>query len=689
MRKASSLVSAQNVGPLLAALMGLLVLIALGHEVAIWAIVLWLSATGLGLYGSWKQHPLWFSGRLRLVGGLLFLLLAFVLSGWGNWLAIASQSVLVLLAVKALEMRSQRDFYQVAALVLLGMGLAAWLRVDVLLGIYLLITLYLALLGLLWQPLADAASARGNVALQGRDFRYMLVFSLAFMVFLLPMTGLFFLLLPRTPTPLWAWAPPQGSARSGFSPDLAPDQISRLAEDPAVAFRAQITPRPENPEQLYWVGAILWHDQGTTWEPDPPAEKRSTSGVQSDHPDQLPAGPLTRQEIVLSPGDSHYLFALSFPRRWQIPLAHHELGDGVMQLQKSPSLPLRYVVWSGASPVPSLRSGVHQAALQVPATTPSAIVTLAKSLAGHTPNQTIEHLMHWFQGPSFHYSLKAPAAYPHGQTMADFLLHSHTGFCEYYAGGLALLLRLDGVPARVVTGYHGGEYNPVGHYWLVRQSMAHAWVQAWIAGKGWVRLDATPAAAATGLNNNGNSGAFAADEVPAAQRVWDWLQWEWINTVIDLTPAKQRSLWTSAGLQFLHFFQSSQTSSQKILHFPRHWSGFSAQQPAWRVIVGIFALLGLVLLSVWYRRRQATRNTNAHDYWRHRAIEALHGLGLKDARPGQESVFCGALPFDSTLRNQLLQDYSLQRYGPHPDAEGDAKLQAIVAQIRHNSSKGV
>ena len=68
MRKATSLVSAQNVGPLLAALMGLLVLLALGHEVAIWAIVLWLSATGLGLYGSWKQHPLWFSGRLRLAG---------------------------------------------------------------------------------------------------------------------------------------------------------------------------------------------------------------------------------------------------------------------------------------------------------------------------------------------------------------------------------------------------------------------------------------------------------------------------------------------------------------------------------------------------------------------------------------------------------------------------------------------
>jgi Domain of unknown function (DUF3488). len=366
MKKATALVSAQNVGPLLAALMGLLVLLALGGEVAIWAIVLWLSATGLGLYGSWRQHPLWFSGRLRLAGGLLFLLLAFVLSGWGNWLAIASQSVLVLLSVKALEMRSQRDFYQVAALVLLGMGLAAWLRVDVLLGIYLLITLYLALLGLLWQPLADAASARGSVALQGRDFRYMLVFSLAFMVFLLPMTGLFFLLLPRTPTPLWAWAPPQGSARSGFSPNLAPDQISRLAEDPAVAFRAQITPRPENPEQLYWVGAILWHDQGTTWEPGPPAEKISTADVQSGEPGQLPAGPLTRQEIVLSPGDSHYLFALSFPRRWQIPSTFHELGNGIMQLQKPPSLPLRYVVWSGARPALSLSSGARQAALQVP-----------------------------------------------------------------------------------------------------------------------------------------------------------------------------------------------------------------------------------------------------------------------------------------------------------------------------------
>lgn len=680
MARNSSHIPVHMIGPLLAATMGALVVLALGREVAFWALGLWLLATLLGLYGAWRRQPVWFTAPLRLSGGLLFLLLAFVLSGWGNWLAIASQSVLILLAVKALEMRSQRDFYQVAALVLLGMGLAAWLRVDVLLGIYLLVTLYLALLGLLWQPLADAARERGSNVLQGRDFRYMLFFSVLFMGLLLPLTGLFFLLLPRTPTPLWAWGPPQGAARSGFSADLSPDQITRLALDPAVAFRAQIQPQPRNPQQLYWVGAILWQDQGNTWVPGSPSPRSSPAAPQKSVPGIPLNAALTHQEIVLSPADSRYLFALSYPRRWQIPLAFQVQFDGVLQLQKAPSLPLRYAVWSGSPPSLFLSQAERHAALQVPVSTSPAVRELAKSLAGDSPAQTVSRLMHWFHGPSFHYSLKAPAAYPHGQSMADFLLHSHTGFCEYYAGGLALLLRLDGVPARVVTGYHGGEYNPVGNYWLIRQRMAHAWVQAWLPGAGWVRLDATPASLGPEGQNAGNNGAMTMDQVPVSQRFWDWLQWEWVNTVIDLTPAKQRALWTAAGLQFLHFFQHG-AAAQKPLPGPHHHTRFQFAQPAWKVLLGISALL-LLLLGIRFRQQRSDRSSDPALYWRERAIQALRQLGLKDSRPGQEKAFCAALAGTPQIRQQLLQQYQIQRYGAHPDARGDALLRELMGQLR-------
>lgn len=653
------------VGSLLAGLMGVFMLLALGSEAALWATGVWVVATGLGLYGAWQGRLPWFSAVQRLLLVLFLLVLVLLLAGWGNWLAMASQAVLVLLAIKALEMRSQRDFYQVAALVLLGMGVAAWLRVDILLGIFLLAALYLSLLGLLWQPLADAAVERTTEGLRWRDFRYMLVFSLVFLLMLLPVAAIFFLMLPRTPTPLWAWAPPQGAAHSGFSADLSPDRITRLALDSATAFRAQISPQPADPEHLYWVGAILWRDEGRNWLPDPPAA--GVRGAVSAGVGTRTTG--VRQEIVLSPDNSDYLFALATPYRLNIPVTYRQQADGVLRMNKAPGLPMRYIVWSAPAAPRVLSAAERAAALQVPADTSPELRALATRFAGGSDTVVVQRLLHWFHGPSFRYSLQAPAGYPHGQSMADFLLHTHTGFCEYYAGGLALLLRMDGIPARVVTGYHGGEYNPVGNYWIVRQSMAHAWVQAWLPRRGWVRLDATSALTVPGQRGS-DTGTVAPAVVPGVQQLWDWLQWQWINMVIDLTPAKQRALWASAGAQIMQMVPSSTDTP----HWPKApvWHRYAALA-YWLVGVGVS------LLTAWMLWRRYPTGKDA-GYWRQRAVRALRTVGLKDDRPGMEHLFWQRLPVDQ--RESVREIYVAQRYGPTPDADGDRRLSAALATLR-------
>ncbi len=659
---------ARSVGPVLAALMGGVLLLALGAEAEPWAIAVWAVATGMGLYGGWHGRLPWLTGAQRLMLGLFLLILAWLVAGWGNWLAIASQTVLVLLAVKALEMRGQRDFYQVAALVLLGMGVAAWLRVDILLGLFLLLALYLSLLGLLWQPLADAAADRVAGEPRWRDFRYMLLFSLAFLLVLLPLTGLFFLLLPRTPTPLWRWAPPQAMARSGFSADLSPEHMTRLALDPATAFRVQISPPPAGPGALYWVGAILWRDDGSRWRPGPPAAAREAGPAPV-----RPAGAGVRQEIVLSPDNGDYLFALTRPYRLKVSAAYRRQADGVLRLRQAPGLPMRYTVWS-APPAPrALSAAERAAALQVPADTRPAVRALAARFAGGGGAEVVRRLMRWFHQPAFRYSLQTPAGYPHGQTMADFLLRSHTGFCEYYAGGLALLLRLDGIPARVVTGYHGGEYNPMGNYWIVRQSMAHAWVQAWLPGRGWVRLDATPALTVPG-QGGGVPGTMAASLAPGVQRLWDWLRWQWLNMVIDLTPAKQRALWTSAGRRMKRWAQASAPAP--------HWP----KAPGWHRHAGeLFGFFGaslalLLVWRVWRGYRWGARATAP--YWRRRAARALRTLGWKDERPGAEDVFWSRLPLPPAQWAAARDIYMAQRYGPAPDAAGERRLFAALTHLR-------
>jgi transglutaminase-like putative cysteine protease len=379
-----------------------------------------------------------------------------------------------------------------------------------------------------------------------------------------------------------------------------------------------------------------------------------------------------RQKIVLSPNNSNYLFALAAPYRLNIPVTYQQQADGVLRLDKAPGLPMRYTVWSAPAAPRLLSAAERAAALQVPADTNPDVRALAARFAGGSDAVVVQRLLHWFHEPFFRYSLQAPTGYPHGQGMADFLLHTHTGFCEYYAGGLALLLRLDGIPARVVTGYHGGEYNPVGNYWIVRQSMAHAWVQAWLPGQGWVRLDATPALTAPSQGGS-NTGTLAPAVVPGAQQLWDWLQWQWINMVIDLTPAKQRALWESAGLQMMQMAQSS-------AHAPRR-----PKAPDWHRHAALaYWLAGgsALLLMAWLLWRRHRADQGKDGYWRQHAARALRTLGLRDVRPGVDSLFWQQLPVPADQWAPVREIYLTQRYGPTPDADGDRRLSVALVTLR-------
>jgi protein-glutamine gamma-glutamyltransferase len=86
-----------------------------------------------------------------------------------------------------------------------------------------------------------------------------------------------------------------------------------------------------------------------------------------------------------------------------------------------------------------------------------------------------------FRSEAFFYTLKPPLLGEN--SVDDFLFVSRRGFCEHYASAFVVLMRAAGIPARVVTGYQGGELNPLGDYWIVRQRDAHAWAEVWLAGR--------------------------------------------------------------------------------------------------------------------------------------------------------------------------------------------------------------
>jgi Arc/MetJ-type ribon-helix-helix transcriptional regulator len=155
--------------------------------------------------------------------------------------------------------------------------------------------------------------------------------------------------------------------------------------------------------------------------------------------------------------------------------------------------------------VKQLRPNERLEALELPSSISPAVRELVQSWTAQnsTPRAIINSALQFFRTQNFRYSL-SPGEYSKND-LEQFLFHRRIGFCEHYAGSFATLMRLAGIPSRVVVGYLGGEYNDLGHFFLVRQSDSHAWCEVWLSDRGWTRVDPTsvvaPGRASLDLNS--------------------------------------------------------------------------------------------------------------------------------------------------------------------------------------------
>jgi hypothetical protein len=152
----------------------------------------------------------------------------------------------------------------------------------------------------------------------------------------------------------------------------------------------------------------------------------------------------------------------------------------------------------------------------------------------------------------FVYTLATPLL---GRNSVDeFLFDQKAGFCEHFSSAFVVLMRAAGIPARVVTGYVGGYRNPIGDYWQVRRSDAHAWAEVWLPDRGWVREDPTAAVAPERIYDT------LADRAPGADGLFggllptpvfnasDWLRRGWNDFALGFDAARQRQLLRPLGL---------------------------------------------------------------------------------------------------------------------------------------------
>jgi transglutaminase-like putative cysteine protease len=399
-------------------------------------------------------------------------------------------SLLVLLmALKILEAHTTREFQ---VMVLMGWVLCLcgfFLSQDFAIALCLLTAFALLLVasiqfyrgsspGAFWAPLGTAC----RIVVQAT-----------------PLVVLLFILFPRINAGLRFELRAIRSASSGFSDRLSPGSIAALANSTDIAFRAEFPgskTRPPGP--LYWRGVVMWRCDGMKWQAPSEVVSASRSTRES------PGGNTIRQRLTLAPHGERWMFALDRP--FEIPpgaiLARGDYLWSVQTIRKA----RRYEVASSpAAAGKELTTAERREALQLPPSISPAARELAQSWTAQNsnPRAIANNALQFFRTQGFRYSL-SPGEYRKND-LEQFLFHRRVGFCEHYAASFATLMRLAGIPARVVVGYLGGEYNDLGHFFLVRQADTHAWCEVWLPDSGWTRVDPTttvaPGRASLDLNS--------------------------------------------------------------------------------------------------------------------------------------------------------------------------------------------
>jgi transglutaminase-like putative cysteine protease len=331
--------------------------------------------------------------------------------------------------------------------------------------------------------------------------------------------------------------------------------------------------------------------------------------------------------------------------------------------------PLRYRARSvfGAAAQPLTRHAL-QLALTLPEGNPRSRALAAEwARAFPDPWQRVQAALRLFAAAPFAYTLSPP---PLGHNQVDsFLFDTHRGFCEHYASSFVFLMRAAGVPARVVSGYQGGEWNPVGRHYVIRQSDAHAWAEVWLAQRGWVRVDPTGAVAPSRVEQ-GVDAALAGDEIPALRDLrapgwlrdlrWgvDGLTYRWQRWVLQYDRAQQGRLLEQAGL--------------------------AGKLPS-VLVIGLVVLSLLALLPLWLRRRRADPVQALYD--RFCGLLARHGC-VRAAAEGPRDFGArasAALPGAAPAVQAFTSGYVAWRYGEPAAREEIEVIKSLRASLRELS----
>jgi transglutaminase-like putative cysteine protease len=480
----------------------------------------------------------------------------------------------------------------------------------------------------------------------------------------IPVMLILFILVPRIPGPLWGITNEQRGGITGLSDTMSPGKISNLIRSNEVAFRVDFKGDVPAQNKLYWRGPVMAMFNGRRWYQSKREAIRRLNITVSEE--------VVEYTVTLEPNGEHWLLALDIPT--QLIKGSYMTADYQLTSIKEINDLLRFKMESR----PDYRVGFEEPAeyLQLTSSFPvdnnPRTIALGQKLAlqYENPQDIVQHALSMFRNQNYVYTLKPPIL--SDNEVDRFLFDSKRGFCENYAGSFALLMRTAGIPARVVTGYQGGEYNKVGNYLIVRQSDAHAWTEIWLKDKGWLRVDPTAAVSPSRIEQGLDD---ALPDETSTFRIknrnplfgnllysWDNLQHGWNDWVLNYDQRKQSN-----------FLRDLDVGIDDV------------GDMVFALVIMLLSVTGGYWFIGWFRERPA--RPEAYEIYLNQLLKKLKKMGLEkqpseDTRAFLQRVESSGVS-QRTQVSKFIDLYNLIKYGSgQRDAVSLGNLRSLVHSIK-------
>ncbi len=582
---------------------------------------------------------------LVTVCGLLFFLFYALQVSRTNLVGPAADLLILFLALRLFGEQSGRHYLQIYVLAVFCLSASSLFSLDSMFLVYLLVMLPALAVSLV---LLSFVAVDPDAALSRSAMGKVLRTAILIPVGAVPLALVFFVILPRTQYAMWNFLNQQEGAVVGFSDRVQPGSASSQSEVKTLVFRAETGRLPD--DRLYWRGIVLNRFTGTAWERTAPAGNG------------LPVGGTDRPVTVVfypEPTKSRYLITLDQPLQLS-GIRSDRTGDAVYLQSYGRAVRTRYEVTALPGARLEERAGARmESYLQLPPGYSPAIRRLARETAAgaRSGREVIDRFERFYRSNGFRYATSGLPTDAH--PLDTFLFKRRQGNCEFFASSLAVLLRSAGVPARLVGGYQGGDYNELGGFYAVTEDRAHVWVEADPDGEGWVTIDPSRwAVNADERVSRPGPGLYARIRQAA-----DAVEYYWTRTVIAYDLEKQIEMVRSAG---------------------RRWSGVRLRVPDMQnmamVVVSLLAAAGAFALR---GRRRLSREE--------RLLRLLYVRLRREGRLPADHAGMGLFRLAERLGDPVVHRFA-ERYGAavyhdRPLSSDEYKgLRQLIRQIGNGAS---